>query len=206
MISLNKAGSCRRLLILGVAAVTLSYSQSADAALISITDDGVNTTIAWSGSFDDSGLTLLTVVPGSLFGSSANFSSDSVFQGPDDVFLLNGVSSDSLSIFSGFDVSGSFDDPNGDTKDGVIGDSTGMFYLHGPLGSGGFFNSGDGSVLLSGSLVDNGFTAGQTLTFNNSNVGGDSGQIVLSTVAVPEPSSTLLVSLGGLALLLRRRK
>ncbi|MFC5050402.1 PEP-CTERM sorting domain-containing protein [Rubritalea spongiae] len=58
-----------------------------------------------------------------------------------------------------------------------------------------------------------GYSNGDTLTFiysSRENIGGtmtaDNFQLVGSVVAVPEPSSTALLGLGGLALIMRRRK
>lgn len=204
MISLNTAGSCRRLLILGITAVTLSYSQSADAAVITLTDDGMNTTISWGGSFDSTGLVVDFAIDGSILGPDPNLTTDASFVDSDDILLLDGTA-ERISVWNGLMGSGAFD--SGSVVDGVVvvGDATGMFYANPSSGLFGFGSSADGSVELAGTLADNGFTAGQTLIMNNPNVAGASGQVVFQTSPVPEPSSTLLVGLGGVALLLRRR-
>ena len=47
---------------------------------------------------------------------------------------------------------------------------------------------------------------GWTLDITNNASGGANDTVVLNVIAVPEPSSTALLGLGGLALILRRRK
>lgn len=200
-------------LIAVMASVTLSVAQSADAALITVTDDGTDTTIAWSGSFDDSSLLYLFSLTSDGEGPNISFSSDTAVANDGDIFLRSGAGGHGplrlYDILGVLDVTGGWTDPSGDFISTVLGSNDGMFYLNAAGGYGGFSSRGDGAVVLAGSLVDNGFTANESITFNNTNVAGETGQIRMQTYAaapVPEPSSMVLSALGGLSLLARRKR
>ena len=61
-------------------------------------------------------------------------------------------------------------------------------------------------VRITRSTTDTSYTAGQGIYQNSPVTNGDAVFFVEGTVAVPEPSSAALLGLGGLALILRRRK
>lgn len=178
---------------------------SSSAALITFTDDGTDTTIAWSGAFDGTGL-------GVVFNDlpTLSFSSDGIYVNSGDILLGSDLAL-VLSVYMGFSVveSSGWSDPSGDLFSPVtVGLGAAEFYFNAGSGFGGFVSSGDGSVELAGTLSDNGFTANESVTFNNPNVSGDSGQIVLQTfiATVPEPSSATLLGLGAIGLLTRRTR
>ncbi|MGB0775863.1 MAG: PEP-CTERM sorting domain-containing protein, partial [Akkermansiaceae bacterium] len=90
---------------------------------------------------------------------------------------------------------------------------TGFFSLDGvnvdPDGTG-FVGSGTGGALASeadvvalNAFIKANYTIGGRYLELSDNTGGER---TLSVIAVPEPSSTALLGLGGLALILRRRK
>jgi len=205
----NMIKNCMRLGFLGLA--FLVGIQTSQAALITAVDEGGNTRISWSGNFDSTGLGLWVTFVGTEHGSGLRFSSDSVFFSDDEVTLLNGSAMSSLEIFAGLmmDSSSGWTEPTGDRFAPVVGDSTGLFFFNVPFGAGGFTNEGDGSILLSGTLNDNGFTANEWIVLENPNVAGDTGEIrfqTFSASSVPEPSSTFLLTLATFSFLIRRRR
>ncbi|MEJ6571422.1 MAG: PEP-CTERM sorting domain-containing protein [Akkermansiaceae bacterium] len=70
-----------------------------------------------------------------------------------------------------------------------------------------YANNGGGFGTIGTIIAPTGFTAtlDQSL-FDGDDDAGFTGEITLTITAVPEPSSTALLGLGGLALILRRRK
>ena len=70
-----------------------------------------------------------------------------------------------------------------------------------------YANNGGGFGTIGTIIAPTGFTAtlDQSL-FDGDDDAGFTGEITLTIAAVPEPSSTALLGLGGLALILRRRK
>lgn len=193
--------------------IFISVTHNARAAVISITDDGVNTTIAWRGSFDVSGLSPVFIFGGNFGGSLVpNYTSNVSAVSAADIVILDGQLATSITSYTGadFTISGGWTDPSGDSATPMMTtDSDFGFFINADSNIVGFTSSSDGAAVISGTLLENGFTANESIIINNPNVMGSNGQLTVQTTplsTIPEPSSVVLITLGANALLLRRRR
>ena len=171
-------------------------------SMLNLNDDsGAATTVdvtfgtGWLGSFADG-------APNNLQGDRTFIATD--VSGDITIGGLNPGGTYNLALITGFNVAGSF------STDFTIGGTT--LTANDTVGAGTnangalTFTSGGTHALFSNIIAD----GSGDITFSTTNTAGASNGVLsglqIEAVAVPEPSTTALLGLGGLALILRRRK
>lgn len=105
-------------------------------------------------------------------------------------------------------MSSGWTDPSGKFQDSVIGGGVldGSLYFNSANRQVGWSFTNSGSTTIAGTLADNGFTAGESLVFTNSNVVNNNTVTIQTTASVPEPSGIALLGLATVSLIVRRRR
>jgi len=195
-----------------ITAITLTSTNATAAAIIAIVEDAGNTTFSISGDFDTSGLAQFSGPNSTGLGTSANYTNTGIFADSNDVLFFGGGSgggaNPTTDLFIGLDFSStggwtnSSDAYTGSATVVVSPNSTNVLFFNDVSNAAGI-SGGSWSFTLNDTIANLGFTENSTGVFTNPN---NSDTLTIAVTSVPEPSGLLLSGMGGLALLLRRRR
>lgn len=204
----------------GAAALTGNANNSAGA--------GNTLTVAWTGDESASASALQSISPGGGFAIVKN--GNNTYSNNNLAYINHNLNIDDLANARGysftFTSTVAYDLTQlqvlaGHTNDSAANNQSNSSDLTVSISGGVFadttninYSSGDAILTQTYNLTGNSLSAGTqyTVTVTNANMVGGGAYMVYDgitlegTVAVPEPSSTALLGLGGLALILRRRK
>ena len=198
MLKKNKKFSALRSLALAGAMGACSAGPTQGAILVTYGDSTGNLVVTWSGSIDVSGANVADSLGAGtheiddywVYGHTLRSTQDT-----DDIYGFNGITPTLFTEAVNLTASSSSGDSFGIGNFNTISN----LYIYIPAGYTG--QQIDGSMTFNGVTAASVGLVDQTITWG---AGGSQREITITTV--PEPSSTALLGLGGLALMLRRRR